>query len=104
MKDRVGQQYGDYRLLRLLGDANFGEVYLGEHVADKTLAALKILNTSLTNQKDLADFINEARTITLNHPHIVKLLDYPIQDGTPYLVLADAPPRTLAECNPKGAI
>src|SRR5712692_10602289 len=105
MTDRVGQQYGDYRLLRLIGDGNFGEVYLGEHVGDKTFVAVKVLNTSLTNQKDLTDFINEARTITLNHPHIVKLLDFGIQDdGTPFLVMVYAPDGTLRERHPEGSV
>jgi hypothetical protein len=31
MTDRVGQQLGDYCLIRLLGEAGFAEVYSGEH-------------------------------------------------------------------------
>ena len=42
MADRIGQQLGNYRLTRLLGQGGFGEVYLGEHVYLKTQAAIKM--------------------------------------------------------------
>jgi serine/threonine protein kinase len=35
MADRVGQQFDNYRLLRLLGVSGFSEVYLAEHIAER---------------------------------------------------------------------
>lgn len=39
MANRVGQQFGNYRLVSLLGYGGFAEVYLGEHQYLKTQAA-----------------------------------------------------------------
>ena len=59
MIDRVGQQIGNYRLIRLLGEDGFAEVYLGEHLHLGTYAAIKILQTQLTRD-DVEQFRSEA--------------------------------------------
>ena len=51
MIDRVGHQLGNYRLIRLLGRGGFADIYLGEHVYLKSLAALKVLRLSLTEEE-----------------------------------------------------
>src|SRR5438874_11523109 len=105
MSNRIGQQYNDYQLLRLLGSGSFAEVYFGEHVRDTTPGAIKILNTRLIDEKELRGFINEARTFRLKHPHIVQLLDFGIQsDGTPFLIMVYAPGGTLRQHHPQGTI
>jgi len=103
MADRVGQQFGDYRLTRFLGRVSFGDVYLGEHVHDNTLAAIKVLQARLTPE-DLKEFINEvSTTFRLQHPNIVRLLDFGIgADYTPFLAMDYAPNGTLRQRNPKG--
>lgn len=47
MEDRVGQTIGSYRVIRSLGKGGFAEVYLGEHIHLKRLAAIKLLLTEL---------------------------------------------------------
>ncbi|HLJ35199.1 MAG TPA: serine/threonine-protein kinase [Ktedonobacteraceae bacterium] len=102
MTDRVGQLLGNYRLLRLIGRGGFADVYLGEHLYLNTNAAIKILQTRLTNE-DSTDFINEARMIaSLVHPHIVRVLDFGLQDEVPFLVMDFAPNGTLRQRYPKG--
>jgi eukaryotic-like serine/threonine-protein kinase len=50
MPNREGQQLGNYRLVRLLGQGAFAEVYLGEHIYLKSYAALKVLLTFLQDK------------------------------------------------------
>ena len=42
---REGQQLGNYRLIHLLGQGGFADVYLGEHIYLDTPAAIKVLHT-----------------------------------------------------------
>ena len=102
MADRVGQQLGNYRLIHLLGRGHFAEVYLGEHIHLKTQAAIKVLHEQVEGN-DLEGFLNEARTIArLHHPHIVRVLDFGVEDGTPFLVMDYAPGGNLRKLHPKG--
>lgn len=83
MADRTGQYLGNYQLLRLLGKGSFAEVYLGEHVRLHTYAAIKVLHAQLQDA-DAATFLTEAQTIAhLDHPHIVRVLDFDINEGLP---------------------
>ena len=52
MADRVGQQFGNYRLVALLGQGGFAEVYLGQHVRLSLQAAIKVLHTHLTGSEE----------------------------------------------------
>ena len=98
MSERVGEQFGDYRLARKLGGGTFGDVYLGEHTSNHTPAAVKILQARLTNSEDLKDYINEIRSLfRLQHPNIVPLLDFGIERDIPFFIMAYAPNGTLRQ-------
>ena len=102
MTERLGQQLGSYRLIRLLGEGGFAEVYLGEHVYLKTQAAVKVLQVRITND-NLEGFLTEARTIaSLKHPHIVRVLDFGVEGSTPFLVMDYASNGTLRQYHPRG--
>ena len=105
MADRVGQQLGNYMLVRLLGQGGFAEVYLGEHVYLKSQAAIKVLQTRLSGTDDTDSFLREAQTIArLSHPNIIRVLDFGIdQEKTPYLVMDYASNGTLRERHPRGS-
>jgi serine/threonine protein kinase len=83
----VGQQLGHYRLTRLLGRGGFADVYLGEQIYLGSQAAIKVLSAPLAPEAR-SGFLDEARTLVqLAHPHIVRLLDYGVQEQTPFLVM-----------------
>ena len=104
MADRVGQQLGNYRLVALLGQGSFAQVYLGQHLRFKQQAAIKVLHARLTD-KEAEHFQHEAETIaTLAHPAIVRVLDFDVQEGVPFLVMDYAPNGSLRRRHPKGEV
>jgi serine/threonine protein kinase len=103
MGDRIGQHLGNYRLLRLLGKGGAAEVYLGEHIHLNTHAAIKVLHTRLSGD-EVEHFRTEARLLAhLGHPHIVHVLDFDVEDGTPFLVMEYAARGTVRTRYPKGS-
>src|SRR5258708_20199671 len=97
MIDRVGQRFGNYRVEGWIGRGGFAEVYLGEHIHLNTQAAIKVLQMQLTGSH-LEQFRHEARTIaSLVHPNIVRVLDFGVEEDTPFLFLPYAPNGTLPQ-------
>jgi len=104
MSDRVGQQLGNYRLVALLGQGGFAEVYLGQHVRLDLQAAIKVLHAHLTGQ-EVEHFQQEAQTIArLAHLSIVRVFDFDVQDGVPFLVMDYAPHGSLRRRYPRGSL
>ena len=101
MVDRVGQRLDSYQLVRLLGAGGFGEVYLAEHIYRKVQVAIKVLPPLAEN--DLPDFLNEARTFRLRHPHIVQIVDFGVENRVPFIVMEYAPRGTLRQRHPRGS-
>lgn len=103
MVNRVGQQFGNYHILRLLGRGGFAEVYLGEHRYLKSYAALKMLRASLTD-KQASMFLSEAQTLVrLRHSNIVRVLEFAVEQGTAVLVMDYAPRGTLRSLHSHGS-
>src|SRR5207302_4702117 len=104
MADRLGQQFGNYRLVSLLGQGGYAEVYLGQHVRFNQQAAIKVLHAYLSGQ-EAEHFQHEAETIaTLAHPSIVRVFDFDVQDGVPFLVMEYAPNGSLRQRFPRGSV
>ena len=101
MIDYSGQQIGSYRLLQRLGFGGFASVYLGQHVRIATKqAAIKLLHIFDVDSKK---FQQEAETTAaLDHPHIIRLIDFDFHDQMPFLVIDYAPGGSLRSRHPGG--
>lgn len=104
MTDQIGQQFGNYQLIRLLGSGGFANVYLGEHIYLKTQAAIKVLQIKV-KPNEFQGFLTEAQTIAvLRHPRIVRVLDFGVQGSLPFLVMDYARFGTLRDRHPSGSV
>lgn len=87
----IGQCFGRWRLLRLIGRGGMGAVYLAERIeADfQQLGALKLIEAGLSGERLQQRFREERRILAvLDHPGIARLLDGDEgPDGQPFLVM-----------------
>ena len=99
-----GQSIGGCRVLRLLGQGNSSEVYLGEHPEVKHAVAVKLLH-AWTGARDVQRFLTQAAMLSkLDHPHIIHIYDFGLtDDDVPYLVMSYAPYGTLRQRYPRGS-
>jgi WD40 repeat protein len=75
-------------------------VYLGEHIHLKSRAAIKVLQSVLSSD----DFLMEARRLVwLQHPHIVRFLEFGIEGDVPFLVMEYASNGSLRTRHPAGS-
>jgi len=88
---------GKYRLDECIGSGGMGEVYRGEHLTLRMPVAVKLLHRRIALVPDyVRRFYREARAATLlNHPNVVRVLDFGQDDGVPYLVMEHLEGRTL---------
>lgn len=98
-------QLGKYRLLELLSERRYTDIWLAEHIDLKKRVAIKILfpqEVRASNKRLYAikQFFNEAQTLAqLVHPNIVQAFEYGEEEehGWLYFVMEYAPYGSLAE-------
>jgi len=86
-----------YKPIQKLGEGVSGTVYLGRDRLLGKKVAVKVLRTR--DADALIQFQNEARTTSkLNHPNIVRVLDFGIaSDGVPFMVIDYVDGRSLED-------
>lgn len=81
---------GAYELLRLIGNSGGADVYEARQVSLDRSVALKVLRTSLTEEREPRErFLARARTgARLHHPHICAIYEASIlEDGAPFVAM-----------------
>ena len=83
------EQFGPYRIKRLLGEGGMGVVYLAEREDLGSQVAIKVLRDAWLSPARLARFESEQRTLaSLNHPSIARLYDADcLENGTPWFAM-----------------
>jgi serine/threonine protein kinase len=87
--DRKVVTVGEYELLEKLGEGGMGAVYKARKTSTDELVAVKMLFPEKTsNALVLKRFEQEFRAaLRLDHPHVVRVLDFGISDKFHYLVM-----------------
>ncbi|HEX5229399.1 MAG TPA: serine/threonine-protein kinase [Bryobacteraceae bacterium] len=89
--DTPVEQFGPYRLVRLLGQGGMSSVYLAERVDGQfdRQVAVKVMAAHLGGEEFVRRLRSEAQFLaTLEHPNIPRLLDSGVSpSGHPYLVV-----------------
>ena len=93
-------QGGKYTLEQELGRGGFGITFKATHHYLNQIVVIKILNESLRREAQFAkfqsQFQDEARRLaSCVHPNIVRVSDFFIEDGLPYMVMDYIPGATL---------
>jgi eukaryotic-like serine/threonine-protein kinase len=88
-----------YRLISQLGQGGMGAVWRAEHIELGTPAAVKLIDESIVQFPDaLARFKREAQAAaTLRSPYVVQILDYGVDNGTPYIAMELLEGESLAD-------
>lgn len=93
------RDFGDYRLLEILGEGGMGVVYKARQRSLGRIIALKLIRKGLdARSSDLARFQSETRAIArLSHPNLVPLLEAGEFGGQPYLCMPFIEGETLSQ-------
>jgi serine/threonine protein kinase len=99
MDGMIGRSLGKYQIIEPLGEGGMATVYKAFDPSLERYVAIKIIRA--VNQIDsdfLIRFQREARALAkLDHPYILKVLDYGEENGVPYLVMPYVSHGTLKQ-------
>jgi serine/threonine-protein kinase len=95
----IGQTFGRYQIVRVLGEGGMGVVYEALHLGLKKRFAVKTLRPSVARIPEAqVRFLREGEAASrIHHPHVVNVVDVGTEGGIPFLVMEFLEGLSLAE-------
>lgn len=95
----IGQEIGNYRIIASINSGAYGTVYKAEHTyLHQYIVAIKLLFMSMGSEEERERFVQEAQILAmLEHPHILSLLDFGLNEHRPYLIVKYAAGGSLRD-------
>lgn len=99
MSTLTGYKLGKYQLVERLGQGGMAEVYKAFQPGVERFVAIKLLHSHRAESADfVARFQREARAIgRLQHPNIVRIIDFDVEDEIDYMVMDYVTGGTLGD-------
>ncbi len=93
----IPAQFGQFRLLKMLGHGGMGGVFLGRDEMLDRQVAIKVMLKSLGDDPEFtARFQREAQAAAkLNHPNIAQIYSFGTEKGQPYIAMELVPNGSL---------
>ncbi|MDQ2646464.1 MAG: serine/threonine protein kinase, partial [Myxococcota bacterium] len=90
---------GRYRLERRLEAGGMGTIWRAEHLVLQAPVAVKLIDRQAMPDEDTVDrFLREAKSAAaLRSPHVVQILDYGMDEGSPFIVMELLEGENLAQ-------
>ncbi len=97
--DFIGQTFGSYKLVELIGRGGMASVYRGYQESIDRSVAVKVLPPEFLHDPNFSQrFVAEARTLAkMTHPAILPLYDFGTANDVPYIVMPLMTGGTLAD-------
>ncbi len=104
--DWVGKELGEYFVFERIGAGSMAEVYKALQPSMDRLVGIKILSPALSHdQQFVARFKREVQIVaSLEHPHILPVIDFGEREGTFYLVMRYVGGGTLHDLIERGPL
>ena len=84
---KSGDPFLDYELLEKLGEGTFGKVFKVKNKSNNCIRAMKKIDKRFINNLDDSEVGKEIEILKkLNHPYIMKLYEYYVNDGNLFLI------------------